>query len=70
MQQYDLVDTTDRRVIVSKRHWPYFESDHVLNLTYNLLAAGQKDRLNFVESSKFRMEEPSFNILKMPWKVR
>jgi len=31
---------------------------------------GRKDRLTFVEKSKFWMEEPSFNILNMPWKVR
>jgi len=36
-----LVDAIDLRVSVFKRHWPYFESDHVLNLAYNLMAGGR-----------------------------
>jgi len=36
-----LVTAINARLIVFKRHWPYFESDHVLNLTYNLLAGGR-----------------------------
>jgi len=35
-----LVDAIDREVHVFKRHFPYHESDHVLNLAYNLLAGG------------------------------
>ena len=37
----DLVAAIDAHVHVFKRHWPYFESDHVLNLAYNLLAGGR-----------------------------
>ena len=35
-----LADAIDRDLHLLKRHVPYFESDHVLNLTYNLLAGG------------------------------
>ena len=36
-----LARSIDERVFVFKRHWPHFESDHVLNLSYNLLAGGR-----------------------------
>jgi hypothetical protein len=35
-----LVDAVDERVEVSKRHLPYWESDHVLNIAFNTLAGG------------------------------
>ena len=35
-----LADAIDRELHLLKRHLPYFESDHVLNLTYNVLAGG------------------------------
>jgi hypothetical protein len=35
-----LVDAIDRAVHVLKRHLPYHESDHVLNIAYNILAGG------------------------------
>jgi hypothetical protein len=38
--QLGLADAIDRDLHLLKRHLPYFESDHVLNLTYNLLAGG------------------------------
>jgi hypothetical protein len=37
-----LVDDIDRGLHLLKRHLPYFESDHVLNIAYNLLAGGQR----------------------------
>lgn len=37
-----LVDLIDRCVHVLKRHLPYHESDHVLNIAYNLLAGGSR----------------------------
>jgi hypothetical protein len=40
VQQLHLADAIDRDLHLLKRHLPYFESDHVLNLTYNLLAGG------------------------------
>ena len=36
-----LVETIDRRLHLLKEHKPYHESDHVLNLAYNLLAGGE-----------------------------
>ena len=35
-----LAESIDKRVHVLKRHLPYHESDHVLNIAYNLLAGG------------------------------
>ena len=36
-----LIEAIDRRLHLLKLHKPYHESDHVLNLAYNLLAGGQ-----------------------------
>ena len=35
-----LASAIDRNVHVLKRHFPYHESDHVLNLAYNVMAGG------------------------------
>src|SRR5438270_7184108 len=40
-QQLDLATAINGRIHLLKRHVPYFESDHVLNLTYNILAGGR-----------------------------
>ena len=40
VQKIGLVDDIDEKVSVLKRHLPYHESDHVLNLAYNILAGG------------------------------
>lgn len=40
-QKLDFADVLDRRLHLLKRHVPYFESDHVLNMTYNLLMGGK-----------------------------
>jgi hypothetical protein len=40
VRQLGLADAIDRERHLLKRHLPYFESDHVLNLTYNVLAGG------------------------------
>jgi hypothetical protein len=40
VQRLGLADAIDRELHLLKRHLPYFESDHVLNLAYNLLAGG------------------------------
>jgi Transposase DDE domain group 1 len=42
-----LIDDIDRGLHLLKRHQPYHESDHVLNIAYNLLAGGQ--RLEHIE---------------------
>jgi hypothetical protein len=39
-KRLDLADALDANLHVLKRHMPYFDSDHVLNLTYNILVGG------------------------------
>lgn len=39
-QKIGLVNDLNEKVTVLKRHLPYHESDHVLNLAYNILAGG------------------------------
>lgn len=41
-QATGLIEAIDRRVHVLKRHLPYQESDHVLNIAYNILAGGTR----------------------------
>jgi len=53
-----LADSIDHHVDVFKRHFPYHESDHVLNLTYNILAGGT--RLEDLE--RVRQDEAYLNI--------
>ena len=36
-----LVEAIDEKVDVLKVHLPYHESDHVLNIAYNILSAGR-----------------------------
>jgi len=40
-RRYGLIEAIDRRLHVLKIHQPYHESDHVLNIAYNLLSGGQ-----------------------------
>jgi len=42
VQRLGLVEDIDRQLHLLKVHLPYHESDHVLNLSYNLLAGGQR----------------------------
>ena len=37
-----LIHDIDEKLHLLKRHLPYFESDHVLNIAYNLLAGGSR----------------------------
>jgi hypothetical protein len=46
-QKVGLVDDINRELHLLKRHQPYHESDHVLNIAYNLLAGGS--RLEHIE---------------------
>jgi hypothetical protein len=41
VQRLDLADALDAELHLLKRHLPYHESDHVLNLTYNILVGGK-----------------------------
>lgn len=47
VEQVGLAEHLDERVHVLKRHLPYHESDHVLNIAYNILAGGT--RLEHIE---------------------
>jgi hypothetical protein len=40
VRRLDLADALDAELPLLKRHLPYHESDHVLNLTYNILVGG------------------------------
>ena len=42
VQRLGLVEDINNNLQLLKVHLPYHESDHVLNLTYNLLAGGQR----------------------------
>src|ERR1035441_10867103 len=39
-QKVGLIDAIDREVRVLKVHLPYYESDHVLNIAYNVICGG------------------------------
>jgi Transposase DDE domain group 1 len=41
-QKIQLVQEIDRTLHLLKRHLPYHESDHVLNIAFNILAGGQR----------------------------
>jgi hypothetical protein len=41
-QKIDLIQEIDRKLHLLKRHLPYHESDHVLNIAFNILAGGQR----------------------------
>jgi hypothetical protein len=47
VEEVGLAREIDRRVHVLRRHLPYHESDHVLNIAYNILAGGS--RLEHIE---------------------
>ena len=42
VQRLGLVEDIDRNLQLLKVHLPYHESDHVLNITYNILAGGMR----------------------------
>ena len=50
-----LAAAINTRLVLFKRHWPYFESDHVLNLAYNLLAGGRS-----IEDLEFLRNDPTY----------
>ena len=50
VQRLGLVDDIDRNVKLLKVHLPYHESDHVLNIAYNILAGGV--RLEDIETRR------------------
>ena len=42
VQRLGLVEDLDRHLQLLKVHLPYHESDHGLNITYNILAGGER----------------------------
>src|SRR5712664_3215213 len=42
VQRLGLVADLDRSLALLKKHLPYHESDHVLNIAFNILAGGQR----------------------------
>jgi Transposase DDE domain group 1 len=41
-QKVELIEEIDRKLHLLKKHLPYHESDHVLNIAFNILAGGQR----------------------------
>src|SRR5207248_10206461 len=41
-QKIELIQDIDRNLHLLKKHLPYHESDHVLNIAFNILAGGQR----------------------------
>ena len=41
-RRIELIETIDRHLHLLKQHKPYHESDHVLNIAYNLLCGGTR----------------------------
>ena len=54
-QKIGLVDALNQKVQVLKRHLPYHESDHVLNLAYNIMAGGER-----LEDIELRRQDECF----------
>jgi hypothetical protein len=54
-QRIGLADLLNEKVQVLKRHLPYHESDHVLNLAYNIMAGGER-----LEDIELRRQDECF----------
>ena len=54
-QKIGLVDSLNKSVQVLKRHLPYHESDHVLNVAYNIVAGGER-----LEDIELRRQDECF----------
>jgi hypothetical protein len=54
-QRIGLVEDLDRSLSLLKVHLPYHESDHVLNLAYNILVGGQR-----LEDLEYRRQDTSY----------
>jgi hypothetical protein len=55
VQRLGLIEDLDRQLHLLKVHLPYHESDHVLNLAYNILAGGQR-----LEDIELRRQDENF----------
>ena len=54
-QKIGLVDLLNEKVSVLKRHLPYHESDHVLNMAYNIMVGGVR-----LEDIELRRQDEAF----------
>jgi hypothetical protein len=59
VQRLGLADAIDRQLHLLKRHLPYFESDHILNLAYNFVAGGK----NLQDLERLRTNETYLDAL-------
>ena len=55
VKRLEVAKTLDRRVEVLKRHFPYHESDHILNMVYNLVTGGRT-----LEDLEHRRRDPAY----------
>ena len=55
VRRLGLCEEINERVSVFKRHQPYFESDHVLNIAYNALLGGTR-----LEDIELRRQDEGF----------
>jgi len=55
VQRLGLIEDLDRQLHLLKVHLPYHESDHVLNLAYNILAGGER-----LEDIELRRQDENF----------
>ena len=55
VQRLGLIEDLDRHLHLLKVHLPYHESDHVLNLAYNILAGGER-----LEDIELRRQDENF----------
>ena len=54
-QRLGLIDEIDEHLHLLKVHLPYHESDHVLNISYNVLVGGQR-----LEDIEYQREDETF----------
>ena len=55
VQRLGLVEEIDQHLELLKIHLPYHESDHVLNVAYNILSGGER-----LEDIELRRQDESF----------
>ena len=59
VQRLGLAQALNTRLHLFKRHFPYFESDHLLNLTYNFVVGGK----NLQDLERLRNQEHYLDVL-------
>ena len=62
-----LTDEIDSRISLLKRHLPYHESDHILNIAYNLIAGGKNiEDLELLRSNEAYLDALGAKIIPDP----